>query len=408
MRHKLTTFGAALILSATASLSFGQDDPAKVADQRLAALKAIQDQRMVLLQRRENLSQQVVPIQNQIKTLNGQGAALLLQCGSLESRLNQLQTATEQLQQQRGMAQITGQTANLDAMIQQNIADGRALEIQLDNASSQLAGVETTKAGLSDQLRDAEIAAQRLYSEADQLRIEWLKLMDPFGKLARAEHETAILTFTEWVVLDGENGGAFLARGFAYRHLGDFKNALQDFQRAVELGGPLGIAALAGRGAMRHAMGKRRDGMADLSKALKLDKADALAYLLRANARLAEGNYRNALADLRVASQLNGKDPDAHQQLALLLAACPQKSIRNGKKAIDNAKIACDLTKNADWVCVDTLAAAYAEVGDFEKAVDLQTRALKLATAEHRDSCSDRLKLYEDKKPLRIEWENVN
>ena len=52
---------------------------------------------------------------------------------------------------------------------------------------------------------------------------------------------------------------------------------------------------------------------------------------------------------------------------------------------------------------VDTLAAAYAETGDFEQAVKYEKRALAMPdmTAEHRAESQERLELYEYKKPYR-------
>lgn len=404
MRQKLLASAVILVIGFISYEATAQDDPAKVAQQRLATLQAIQDQRFVLLQRRENLSQQVVPIQNQLKVLNGQLSALTLECRRIETNLAQLQQANNQLDQQRPAAIATGQVALLDATIQQNIADGRALEVRHNALSSQLSGVAETISGLNAQLRDAEIAVRQVYAEADQLRIEWLRLMDPFGRFAQAEHEAAILIFTEWIILDGQNSGAFLARGFAYWQLQEFDKALADFDRAVQLGGPLAVPALAGRGGLRHAMGNRREGLVDLGRALKLDKTDAMAYLLRARARMAEGNYRMALSDLKIVARLNGRDPDAQQQLALILAACPQDNIRNGKKAMESAKLACELTKWKDWNCLDTLAAAHAELGQFDEAVKWQRKAIQIASAEKREVCTERLALYKAGKPLRMDW----
>jgi hypothetical protein len=51
---------------------------------------------------------------------------------------------------------------------------------------------------------------------------------------------------------------------------------------------------------------------------------------------------------------------------------------------------------------LDTLAVAYAEAGDFTKAVEWQEKANKLYShAEDRKKGEDRLKLYKDKKPYR-------
>jgi hypothetical protein len=49
-----------------------------------------------------------------------------------------------------------------------------------------------------------------------------------------------------------------------------------------------------------------------------------------------------------------------------------------------------------------TLAAAYAEVGEFDKAVEWEEKAIQLyANADDRKKGEERLKLYKDKKPYR-------
>jgi hypothetical protein len=51
---------------------------------------------------------------------------------------------------------------------------------------------------------------------------------------------------------------------------------------------------------------------------------------------------------------------------------------------------------------LDTLAAAYAEAGDFEKAVEYQEKTNGLFTdAMDRSKGEERLKLYKDTKPYR-------
>jgi len=91
--------------------------------------------------------------------------------------------------------------------------------------------------------------------------------------------------------------------------------------------------------------------------------------------------------------------------LLVLQATFPDAEFRDGAKAVENATKACELTtwKNA-WF-VNTLAAAYAEAGDFNSAVKWQKKAIDLLD---KASCSGypvdfeaRLKLYQSGKPYR-------
>jgi tetratricopeptide (TPR) repeat protein len=50
---------------------------------------------------------------------------------------------------------------------------------------------------------------------------------------------------------------------------------------------------------------------------------------------------------------------------------------------------------------LDTLAAAYAEEGQFEKALEWQKKALELAPENFKADLNTRLKLYEAGKPYR-------
>ena len=62
---------------------------------------------------------------------------------------------------------------------------------------------------------------------------------------------------------------------------------------------------------------------------------------------------------------------------AWLLATCTDKRYRDGKKALELATKSCELTEWKNCYSLATLAGAYAETGDFDKAVQWEEMALK-------------------------------
>jgi hypothetical protein len=93
----------------------------------------------------------------------------------------------------------------------------------------------------------------------------------------------------------------------------------------------------------------------------------------------------------------------AYGNFAWILATCPEGKVRDGKRAIQMATKACELT---DWKSgreLSILAAAYAENGQFDEAVRYQTKALEdpVYRGPAGDGFRKRLELYQQKKPYR-------
>jgi len=63
----------------------------------------------------------------------------------------------------------------------------------------------------------------------------------------------------------------------------------------------------------------------------------------------------------------------------------------------------CELTEWKNWSFIDTLAAAYAEAGDFKRAIEFQQQALRTGnpTESEQKEMRERRSLYEQSKPFR-------
>ncbi len=118
---------------------------------------------------------------------------------------------------------------------------------------------------------------------------------------------------------------------------------------------------------------------------------------------LGRGQYARALAGFEEEIRTHGDYVSAIDRRAWILATCPDTSLRDGKLAVATATRAAELTNWKDEQVLSTLAAAYAESGDFAAAVRWQQRALErhAATGVSTKADQDRLALYKAGKPYR-------
>lgn len=117
------------------------------------------------------------------------------------------------------------------------------------------------------------------------------------------------------------------------------------------------------------------------------------------------GDLAGAAAAYREALRLEPHDPAVLNNLALLLSAAPDPAVRDGAAAIEMAKTAVVITDGLEPMMINTLAAAFAETGDFAKAVEFADEAAEMAARMGRGSAAQAYRrcaeLYRAGKPLR-------
>ncbi len=143
--------------------------------------------------------------------------------------------------------------------------------------------------------------------------------------------------------------------------------------------------------------------------ALKGVKTCFEVYVNRGVAWAKKGDYGKAIADYSQTPRIKPNDSNAYNNLAWLQATCPDARYRDGSKAVENANTARQSDGGQHWYFLGTLAAAYAESGDFQKAVEWQAKAIDLAatdksaTEKDKAEANSRLELYRQGKPYRDE-----
>jgi Flp pilus assembly protein TadD len=208
--------------------------------------------------------------------------------------------------------------------------------------------------------------------------------------------------FTEAVHLDADFERMHLPMGLLLLAHDRAADAAEHFRAALNRDGSaapvqyhLGRAlAELGRGDEAVASFRRAAALQPLSPQFRA----ALAWALDRRGRPGEAD-----AEYGVASQLDPQWPQAAARKAWTLATHPEARSRDGRLAVALAEQASRGTGGRDPRVEDALAAAYAEAGQFERAIAAARRAHELATADAAltRELEGRIRLYEKGLPYR-------
>lgn len=165
-----------------------------------------------------------------------------------------------------------------------------------------------------------------------------------------------------------------------------------------------------------------------LDKLIELEPEDWRAQRLRGDAKLSIGEHKSALADyeeaitkLETMRSKGSTDSEAVSpaesdldysgllnNLAWVLATSPNDDLRDGERSVELGLKACEVSNYEAAHILSTLAAGYAEVGDFEKARKWAAKAVELGEQEddetnQLDQLKQELESYKAEKPWREE-----
>jgi tetratricopeptide (TPR) repeat protein len=214
----------------------------------------------------------------------------------------------------------------------------------------------------------------------------------------KGDLDKAIADYTEALTIDEKYVQAYHSRGFAWACKGEYDKAIADYDKALEIR-PRYADVYGKRGSAWSHKGNLDKAIADYTKALEIDPEFDEAYYNRAVIWNRKGKCEKAIADFTQALDINPDYSEAYNQLARTLAMCPDAKHRNGAKAVEYAKKALELNLKVGYL--DTLAAAYAEQGQFEDAVREQEKAIELlagkgGTQKSLAASRERLKSYKE------------
>jgi tetratricopeptide (TPR) repeat protein len=162
--------------------------------------------------------------------------------------------------------------------------------------------------------------------------------------------------------------------------------------------------------------GRPRKAIETLTQVVEQEPGNFGALRFRADAYLSIGKHAEAIDDFNKAHLLESDDESLLNNFAWVLATSPDDKVRDGKRAIELATKAAEVTSFQTPHVLSTLGAAYAETGDFEsakkwsqQAVDLSKKAVDTATDDQErerlkkelEALEKELANYQEGKPVR-------
>jgi tetratricopeptide (TPR) repeat protein len=241
-------------------------------------------------------------------------------------------------------------------------------------------------------IRDFDVAIQ-----LDPKNTEFLNGRG-YARALMGDYDRAIEDYTAALVVEPKNVNVLLNRARAYGERGRLQLAIQDLDQAIL--DPKCAAALTMRGFIGGKLGAYRGALADLDAAIRLDPESVHALNCRGRIHEIQNRFGLAHKDYFRASRLAPDDATSLDLFAWLLATCPNEEFRDGERALVLASRACERSSWKEPDFIETLAAAFAESGDFEQALKWQKKAIA-SFGEARDGTRSRLRAYEQGQPYR-------
>ena len=152
--------------------------------------------------------------------------------------------------------------------------------------------------------------------------------------------------------------------------------------------------------------GKYAQALTEINKAIELFPNSEDYMMTRGWIQEQLGKYALAKADYEQAVRLGGGGDAANESannLAWILATAPASELRDAARALKLALGACKVSRWKDPSHLGTLAAAYANDGQFEEAISWQEKAIALEKGrKEKTELRATLKLYRAGQPYRL------
>jgi tetratricopeptide (TPR) repeat protein len=228
---------------------------------------------------------------------------------------------------------------------------------------------------------DNDQAAHRDFAKSIALRPDDASTyIDRSALYVREErYEEAVRDIGEALKLDPNRSDYLYRRAGVLQLMHQYDRAIHDCNRMIAINSSLPDGYLC-RAQEEMVKGDRAQAIGDLGEVLKRAPDNQAALTTRADLEIQLERWSAARVDLVALAHVNAIDAETADWAAHELATSVYPELRDGPAAVALATRACEATAFKDVKYLETLASAYAESGDFAKAVQWQERATSTAS----------------------------
>ena len=168
------------------------------------------------------------------------------------------------------------------------------------------------------------------------------------------------------------------------------EEAIRHYSRALELKPDFVEAHLHAANSLMG-LGRHAQAEGHYARVVELNGGHAFARYMQAMALIRLGRYQAARSRLEEGRRAVSGDIDITHALARLLAAAPDSSVRNGPLALQLLQMVFQAQPEVSFEHVETLAMAFAETGQFQRAVQMQQAMIEDVTRGGRPDLAQML-----------------
>ena len=238
----------------------------------------------------------------------------------------------------------------------------------------------------------------------DHTNLVWVPAALGKVRLAQQKYELALVHLSKALQRNPQAADIHVMSGIAYGNLGQVEDARRHFESALKID-PTFVAAEERLGDLFAEQQNLVEAGQHYEAALRLnpgliESRDRLAGIL-----LAQGAFSSAIGQYEEILRIQPDNANVLVALSLVLSTTDSPEYRDGPRSLVLAKRACQLTANREAVALDALAAAYAELQEFQEAVATAEQARQFALDAQRpelaDEIAQRLQGYRAQQPFR-------